>query len=48
MSWKQWLALLALFSLYLLFGGVIFMVIESPGEQLRLQELDALRNIIYG
>ena len=48
MSWRQWLALLMLFIIYLLVGGVVFMQIESPEEELRLKELMDLKQVIYG
>lgn len=48
MSWKQWLALLLLFLAYLVIGGIIFMFIESPEEEFRLNELHSLREVIYG
>lgn len=48
MSWRQWFVLLAIFIGYLLFGGFIFVVIESPYEVERNQELENIRNYIYG
>ena len=48
MSWRQWLVLLGLFLFYLLFGGVVFMLIEAPEEELRLKELKSIKDVIYG
>ena len=48
MSWKEWLALLAVFLMYLVFGGLVFMALESPAEDLRTEELGDLRLVIYG
>lgn len=46
MNGKEWFALLFFFIAYLLFGGVVFMLIESPDEEVRLQELNSLKNMI--
>jgi len=48
MNWRQWFALLFIFILYLLLGGVVFMFFESPEEEIRLKELSLLKNVIYG
>jgi hypothetical protein len=48
MNWRQWFALLFFFVLYLLLGGVVFMFLESPEEEIRSKELGNLRNVIYG
>lgn len=48
MNGRQWFALLFLFIVYLLLGAVVFMVIESSGEEDRLQELSNLKNVIHG
>lgn len=48
MNGKEWFALLFFFIAYLLFGGVVFMLIESPDEEVRLQELNSLKNMIQG
>ncbi|KAI9562265.1 hypothetical protein GHT06_013230 [Daphnia sinensis] len=48
MNWKEWVALLIFFKVYLLFGGVVFMLIESPEEEVRLQELNGLKTVIHG
>lgn len=48
MSFGQWLALLALFVAYLVFGGAVFMVVESPHEETHLEELDGIRQLVYG
>lgn len=48
MSWKQWIALFIAFGLYLLLGGVVIMIIESPAEESRLEELNELQRYVYG
>ena len=48
MSYNQWLALLAVFTAYLLFGGVVFMAVESPLEDVRIGNTETIRRLIYG
>lgn len=48
MNLRQWFALLFLFVLYLLLGGVVFVLFESPEEEIRSKELNHLKNVIYG
>lgn len=40
--------LLSLYIVYLLFGGFVFMLIESPEDDTRLQETSDLKQLIYG
>jgi hypothetical protein len=48
MSLRQWFALLFFFILYLLLGGLVLMLFESPVENIRLEELNNLKKVIYG
>jgi hypothetical protein len=48
MSYNQWLALLAWFTAYLLFGAAVLWAIESPLEDERIRTMETIRRLIYG
>jgi hypothetical protein len=47
-SYKEWLAFLALYTAYLLFGAYVLMAIESPLEDVRIRNMETARRLIYG
>lgn len=40
--------LLVFFILYVIFGGLVFMLLESPEEQIKRQEIQGLLNEFTG
>jgi len=48
MNWRQWLVIMGVFFMYLLFGGAVFMAVEAPLEDISKQQLYSLQKKIYG